>query len=99
MILLLTLVFLMGCHCPSPVGFCAHDLQYMVWGLPFIGGFNYRVWIADKLKSFHWFRHKDCAHHPKGEICDGHDHVIQVDHYPGGCHMRKDPKAAICDSK
>lgn len=70
---LLFLSTLFACHCPTPFGFCAHDLQYFLFGVPFLPAFS--VWIAEKVKKFHFWRHDNCAHHPKNDKCAGHDHV------------------------
>lgn len=67
--LLFFLLIVAGCHCPSPVGFCAHDLYYLMLGLPFLGTLRLRLY------NFHWWRHEKCEHHPKGEKCKNHDHV------------------------
>lgn len=67
--ILFLLFFFEGCHCPTPIGICAHDLQYFLLGIPFL-------WpLRIKLQNFHWWRHKKCAHHPVGEVCKDHDHI------------------------
>lgn len=84
--MVLFVLLLIGCHCPSPVGFCAHDLQYFLLGLPFL-------WpIRLRLQNFHWWRHKKCGHHPKGEACKSHDHVDKRG--PGVVCI--DPDASLC---
>lgn len=70
LIVIFLLIFLMaGCHCPTPIGFCAHDVQYLLLGVPFL-------WpLRMKIQNFHWWKHKKCPHHIS-EKCKGHDHVV-----------------------
>ncbi len=68
-LIILLILFMSGCHCPTPVGFCAHDIQYLLLGVPFL-------WpLRMKIQNFHWWRHKKCRHHPVGEVCKSHDHT------------------------
>lgn len=71
--LLMLVCALAACHCPTPFGFCAHDVQYFLFSAPFLPLLS--VWVAEKTKKFHFWNHKNCAHHPKDDKCDGHDHV------------------------
>jgi hypothetical protein len=68
---LVLVLFLGACHCPSPVGFCAHDLAYIIPALSSLA--FVKVW----LRSFHWKNHKSCAHHPHNEVCKDHDHLAK----------------------
>lgn len=89
LIVIFLLIFLMaGCHCPTPIGFCAHDVQYLLLGVPFL-------WpLRMKIQSFHWWKHKKCPHHIS-EKCKGHDHVVNVQLE----YMSIDPQAAVCGAE
>lgn len=71
--LLLVLLLFAGCHCPSPMGICGHDLQYALAGIGFLPLLS--SWLSQKIKNFHFWNHKNCGHHPKDRACEGHDHV------------------------
>ena len=69
---LVLLLFLSACHCPSPVGFCAHDLAYLIPALSSLAFL--KVWF----RTLHWRNHKPCGHHPHGDACKNHDHLAKT---------------------